>query len=136
VLHPQKEKEKEGKKSHTTTHVSESNPSRASSSALASSSFALSFSLASTGNQSCIKFISAQSTFATRQGACVREREQEKQEQNSHEFTPPKKKHTTHIDSQLPPTVLYTSDIPPAPSSASSQDTAHKTNVHNPIESA
>ena len=50
------------------THVSESSLSRASSSssALASSSLAFSLSLASRGNQSCIKFISAQSTLAIR----------------------------------------------------------------------
>ena len=68
------------KKSQATTHVSESNPSRASSSALASSSFALSFSLASTGNQSCIKFMSAQSTFAIQWRAGKRKRPRAKKQ--------------------------------------------------------
>lgn len=82
------------KKNQATTHVSESNPSRASSSALASSSFALSFSFASTGNQSCIRFMSAQSTFAIQRRAGKRKRprdqEQKNKNKNSRQVNPQK----------------------------------------------
>jgi hypothetical protein len=62
----------DGMCNHMIKHLFLSNPSSCSSSALASRLLASSFSRDSTGNQSAIRFINAQSTFASRVRGLVR----------------------------------------------------------------
>lgn len=107
---------------HITTHFwLVSNPISLSCSSVASFSLALSFSCASTGNQSSMKFIRPQSTFARgnkekgRQSGLVKS---QGRQQN------------THIHRPSPQSAPYTSDSPPVASSASSPSTVRKRGVH------